>query len=194
MPRPAWRRVAVLVPLAGAFALGSPAGDGADGGDDLVTLTLDLPPDVQRMFEEMCEMEGISQSEMLTRWIDSRWEAMGYTDEDLEDFDSAVCTEGDAHCMSDGGLRQADATPAARPTAASGAAVAGGARAPTEPRRADPLVAGPDRAFSAGSSGAFSPGRAGDAATPYGASSTADTGDRGSRRAMGQREVRSGGG
>jgi len=26
------------------------------------------------MFEEMCELEGISQSEMLTRWIDARSE------------------------------------------------------------------------------------------------------------------------
>merc|ERR1719401_371214 len=45
--------------------------------DDTVLLQLDLPPDVQRMFEEMCEMEGVSQSEMLTRWIDARWDAMG---------------------------------------------------------------------------------------------------------------------
>merc|ERR1719401_2060764 len=57
--------------------------------DDTVLLQLDLPPDVQRMFEEMCEMEGISQSEMLTRWIDARWEAMGYNDSDLEAFEAA---------------------------------------------------------------------------------------------------------
>lgn len=51
--------------------------------DDLVALQVDLPPDIQRMFEEMCELEGVSQTEMLTRWIDARWEAMGYKDSDL---------------------------------------------------------------------------------------------------------------
>merc|ERR1740117_1545112 len=34
-------------------------------------------------------MEGISQSEMLTRWIDARWEAMGYTDADLEAYETS---------------------------------------------------------------------------------------------------------
>jgi len=59
------------------------------GAEDMVSLQLDLPPDVQRMFEEMCEMEGISQSDMLTRWIDARWEAMGYTDADLEAYEAS---------------------------------------------------------------------------------------------------------
>mmetsp|Transcript_32305 Transcript_32305/g.60822 ORF Transcript_32305/g.60822 Transcript_32305/m.60822 type:complete len:175 (+) Transcript_32305:60-584(+) len=56
----------------------------ARSADDLVALQVDLPPDIQRMFEEMCELEGVSQSEMLTRWIDARWEAMGYKDSDLD--------------------------------------------------------------------------------------------------------------
>ena len=43
---------------------------------DKVELELDLPADVQKMFADMCQMEGISQSEMLTRWIDARWEAL----------------------------------------------------------------------------------------------------------------------
>merc|ERR1719161_1776577 len=64
-----------------------PSLEAADAdGEDMVALRLDLPPDVQRMFEEMCELEGISPSAMLTRWIDARWEAMGYTDADLEGF------------------------------------------------------------------------------------------------------------
>merc|ERR1719161_1776322 len=64
-----------------------PSLEAADAdGEDMVALRLDLPPDVQRMFEEMCELEGISPSAMLTRWIDARWDAMGYTDADLEGF------------------------------------------------------------------------------------------------------------
>ncbi|CAJ1332990.1 unnamed protein product [Effrenium voratum] len=58
---------------------------------DLISLQVDLPPDVQRMFEEMCELEGVSQSEMLARWIDARWEAMGYKDSDLEILDKEPC-------------------------------------------------------------------------------------------------------
>lgn len=82
----------------------------ADRDSDLVSLDIDLPPDIQRMFEEMCELEGISPSAMLTRWIDARWEAMGYTDEDLEAYDasqllgdspeagSGSCAAGDGRC------------------------------------------------------------------------------------------------
>jgi len=71
--------------------------------EDLVELNLDLPPDIQRMFEEMCELEGISQSEMLTRWIDARWEAMGYTDEDLEAYEAAQATEDEDTCAAGDG-------------------------------------------------------------------------------------------
>lgn len=77
-----------------------PAPSAAQGSpDDLVALQVDLPPDVQRMFEEMCELEGISQSEMLTRWIDARWEAMGYNDSDL---DGVEATEGALACEIEG--------------------------------------------------------------------------------------------
>ncbi|CAK8988253.1 unnamed protein product [Durusdinium trenchii] len=33
------------------------------GLSDMVALQVDLPPDVQRMFEEMCELEGVSQAD-----------------------------------------------------------------------------------------------------------------------------------
>mmetsp|Transcript_73392 Transcript_73392/g.130170 ORF Transcript_73392/g.130170 Transcript_73392/m.130170 type:complete len:227 (+) Transcript_73392:63-743(+) len=83
-----------------------PQAAGSESTDDTVALQVDLPPDVQRMFEEMCEMEGISQSEMLTRWIDARWEAMGYTDADLEGFNmsaEAIACELDGRCGQDVG-------------------------------------------------------------------------------------------
>merc|ERR1711933_236583 len=84
-------------------------------GEEMVPINLDLPPDVQRMFEEMCELEGISQSEMLTRWIDARWEAMGYTDEDLVAYEAAqatgsgTCAAGDGRCAGTGGLEASTA-------------------------------------------------------------------------------------
>ena len=68
----------VILPLLGLL---SPRASALAEG--LVELQVDLPPDVQRMFEEMCELEGVSQTQMLTRWIDARWEAMGYQDSDL---------------------------------------------------------------------------------------------------------------
>lgn len=61
-----------------------------DRDTELVTLDVDLPPDVQRMLDEMCEMEGITPSQMLTRWIDARWDAMGYTDDDFLDVESGA--------------------------------------------------------------------------------------------------------
>lgn len=108
-----WHRLllALLVggaPYVSAAASSAMAGAGKSG-DDMVSLNLDLPPDIQRMFEEMCELEGISQSEMLTRWIDARWEAMGYTDADLEAYEAAqaagsgTCAAGEGRCTGDGG-------------------------------------------------------------------------------------------
>ncbi|CAK8988251.1 unnamed protein product [Durusdinium trenchii] len=70
------------------------------GLSDMVALQVDLPPDVQRMFEEMCELEGVSQTEMLTRWIDARWEAMGYKDSDLEREEVAQDTASESEADS----------------------------------------------------------------------------------------------
>ncbi|OLP91810.1 hypothetical protein AK812_SmicGene26443 [Symbiodinium microadriaticum] len=63
--------------------------------DDLVPLQVELPPEVQKMFDEMCELEGVTQSEMLTRWIDARWEAMGYQDSDLAEDVLGKCKDSD---------------------------------------------------------------------------------------------------
>ncbi|CAE7038203.1 unnamed protein product [Symbiodinium sp. KB8] len=46
-------------------------------------------------FDEMCELEGVTQSEMLTRWIDARWEAMGYQDSDLAEDVLGKCKDSD---------------------------------------------------------------------------------------------------
>lgn len=81
--------LAFLVPTASSVAV---VREGKEG-DDMVPLQLDLPPDVQRMFEEMCELEGISQSEMLTRWIDARWDAMGYDDTDFEAYEASLAAD-----------------------------------------------------------------------------------------------------
>mmetsp|Transcript_53353 Transcript_53353/g.95762 ORF Transcript_53353/g.95762 Transcript_53353/m.95762 type:complete len:182 (-) Transcript_53353:71-616(-) len=78
----------------------------ADDKDGLVALQVDLPPDVQRMFEEMCELEGISQSDMLTRWIDTRWEVMGYKDSDLEAVEALEDTAKAESCEASGSCRE----------------------------------------------------------------------------------------
>lgn len=103
---------ALLVSRALFVVSGLPSVDGAGMAalDEMVAINLDLPLDVQRMFEEMCELESISQSEMLTRWIDSRWEAMGYTDDDLAAYEATQVIEGGAcragvgHCVGDRGV------------------------------------------------------------------------------------------
>ncbi|CAE7570027.1 unnamed protein product [Symbiodinium sp. CCMP2456] len=43
----------------------------------------------------MCQLEGVTQSEMLTRWIDARWEAMGYQDSDLAEDELGKCKDSD---------------------------------------------------------------------------------------------------
>merc|ERR1711879_325120 len=80
--------------------------------DDLVELQLNLPPDVQKMLEDMCEMEGITTSEMLTRWIDARWEAMGYTDADLEAYEASQAScAADGSCGTSVGLNKENVKP-----------------------------------------------------------------------------------
>eukprot|EP00933_Yihiella_yeosuensis_P064384 TRINITY_DN67754_c0_g1_i1.p1 TRINITY_DN67754_c0_g1~~TRINITY_DN67754_c0_g1_i1.p1 ORF type:complete len:189 (+),score=44.73 TRINITY_DN67754_c0_g1_i1:64-630(+) len=99
-----------LIALQCVFVLVTGRSQAVDA-DGLVALQVDLPPDVQRMFEEMCELEGISQSEMLTRWIDARWEAMGYKDSDLANVEpeQATATSQASSCEATGTCRASSA-------------------------------------------------------------------------------------
>mmetsp|Transcript_145937 Transcript_145937/g.467845 ORF Transcript_145937/g.467845 Transcript_145937/m.467845 type:complete len:272 (-) Transcript_145937:226-1041(-) len=154
--------------------------------DDMVALQIDLPPDVQRMFEEMCEMEGISQSEMLSRWIDSRWEAMGYTDADLEAFEASEagraahsgaragsegpCAAGDASCTA------ASRSPQAPSRGTAGAGIGRGAGNAQRPSGS---------ASSMSMSGSGAPGSAASASSGPAASRPSSVGAGASRPAAG---------